>query len=91
MRRRRKVVPLEVGQDTEANFFAIELIMEENMFRRETDYLLSHPSRHQDYRGTIDLIGDPVVSQLAKKFLVTEQLVVIRLCMLGYFEPYVKG
>lgn len=65
--------------------------MEENLFRRETDYLLRHPSRHQDYRGAIDLIDDPVVSQLAKKFLVTEQLVVIRLCMLGYFAPYARG
>lgn len=93
MRRRRNDVSLEVEQeqDTEANFFAIELIMEEGRFRRETDYLLRHPGRHDDYRGIIDLIDDPVVSQLAVKFDVTEQMVVIRLCMLGYFAPYVKG
>lgn len=91
MMRRRNVATLEQEQDTEANYFAIELIMEENLFRRETDYLLRSPLRHDNYRGAIDLIDDPVVGQLAKKFLVSEQMVVIRLCMLGYFAPYVKG
>lgn len=61
------------------------------MFCREVDHLLSSPERHPDFRGGIDLIDDPVVPILADKFRVSQQLVVIRLCMLGYFAPYVKG
>lgn len=92
MRRKiRPVLPREVEQDIEANYFAIELLMEENLFRRETDYLLRDPKRTDFYRGGIDLIDDPIVPQLARKFQVSDQLVILRLCMLGYFEPYVKG
>lgn len=92
MRRRRlNTRSIEEEHEIEANYFAIELLMEENLFRRETDYLLRSPLRHDDYKGAIDLIDDPVIAQLAKKFLVSEQLAVIRLCMLGYFAPYVRG
>lgn len=92
MRRRKQgVLPLEEEHDIEANFFAIELLLEEDRFRREVGYLISSPMRQQDYRGAIDLLDDPIIPQLAKKFVVTEQLIILRLCMLGYFAPYVKG
>jgi hypothetical protein len=65
--------------------------MDETRFRREVEHLVSSPERHQDSRGGIDLIDDPVVPILADTFRVSQQLVVIRLCMLGYFAPYVKG
>lgn len=75
-------------REIEANSFAIELILEEALFRREVAYELAHPSR--EIVG-FDLLDDPLVAKLAKKFVVTEQLLVIRLCQLGYFEPYVRG
>lgn len=75
-------------QEIEANTFAIELILEESLFRREVTYELSHPSRQ--FVG-FDLLDDPLVAKLARKFVVSEQLLIIRLCQLGYFEPYVRG
>lgn len=91
MRRKANLLSIEQEREIEASLFAIELLMDENLFRRETDYLLRSPQRHRDYQGGIDLIDDPVVPQLAGKFQVSRQLVVLRLCMLGYFEPFVKG
>lgn len=75
-------------REIEANSFAIELILEEGMFRREVDCELAHPSREG---AGFDFLDDPLIAKLAKKFVVSEQLLIIRLCMLGYFEPYVRG
>lgn len=88
---RRGAVSLEVEREIEANFFAIGLIMEEGLFRDAVTHLLTALDRPQELRGFVDLLDDPAVSKLARLFVVSEQMVVIRLCMLGYFEPYVKG
>jgi len=86
-----RTITLEQEREIEANLFAIELILAEHLFKREVDYALSDPKRVPEMRGCLDLLDDPAVAILAKKFVVTEQLIVIRLCMLGYFQPYVKG
>lgn len=74
----------ERQQDAEANMFAMCLLMDEDDVRRELTHLLTTPDR--DISDGLDLVDDPAIEQLAKRFGVSEQMITIRLCQLGYFD-----
>lgn len=78
-------------QEVEANLFAICLLLEEGLLRQAVTHCLTAPDRPDTLRGSIDLLDDPMIPLLADRFRVSQQLVILRLCMLGYFAPYVKG
>lgn len=86
--RRRETMPLqspdaphkdlaELERDREANLFAFELLMPKEMVIREA--LLLRPYG-------FDLVDDQAVEVLSNKFVVSEQMMIIRLCQLGFFD-----
>jgi Zn-dependent peptidase ImmA (M78 family) len=62
-------------QEREANIFAMCLLMPEDFIRRDMDGVKE-----------IDLIEDKRIKALAKRYGVTEQMMVMRLCELGYLR-----
>lgn len=62
--------------EVEANRFAAELLMPEGFLRDDLEGLES-----------IDLLDDECVSDLAKKYEVSKQALLIRLATLGYITP----
>lgn len=86
--RRRETTPLqspdgppkdlaELTRDREANLFAFNLLMPEQMVRESVRQLCPYG---------LDLVEEPAVKILADKYRVSEQMMVIRLCQLGYFD-----
>lgn len=65
-------------EEVEANRFAAELLMPESFLREDLEGLES-----------IDLLDDECVSDLAKKYEVSKQALLIRLATLGYIAPAV--
>lgn len=68
---------LERIQNLEANYFAICLLLDEEMVRREVRRIAP---------DGFDIEDDPAIGLLAKRFGVSVQLMTIRLCMLDYFN-----
>lgn len=77
MAARRLKPSRERSQEAEANLFAINLLLDADMVR--------DAAAHYAPDG-FDIENDPVIAVMAKKFMVSTQLMIIRLCQLGYFE-----
>lgn len=64
-------------QEAEANYFAMCLLMPEELVN---EYIAKAGIQ------AFDLVDDPHIEAMAKAFGVSLQLMVIRLCTLGYFN-----
>ena len=70
MKSRKRKLTHEEEQEVEANIFAMELLMPEEMVRREI-------------KGPLDVETEPEIKRLAKLFQVSQQVMTIRLTQLG--------
>lgn len=78
----RRVVDLAYERDLEANLFAMNLIMPEEHVRREVTWFAANG---------FDIVDDPAIKGLAKKFVVSEQMMLLRLVQLGYFADIMSA
>lgn len=72
----------EYEMEIEANLFAMHLMMPEDFVRDEVRWVAPYG---------FDLVEDPAVKILARKFNVSEQLMLLRLVQLGYFNDILRG
>lgn len=68
-------------RDLEADLFAMFLMMPEEMVREAVKW---------EAPAGFDLVEEPAIKKLANKFRVTEQLMILRLVQLGFFEEILK-
>lgn len=78
----RRVVDLAYERDLEASLFAMNLMMPEEFVRREVPWFAANG---------FDIVDDPAIKKLAEKFVVTEQLMLLRLVQLGYFADIMSA
>lgn len=73
----RRQISQEQEREIEANYFAMCLLLPEDLVRAEVERLAPQG---------FDIDDDPAIVEMTKLFRVSLQLMVIRLCQLGYFK-----
>lgn len=71
----------EYERELEANLFAMNLTMPEAMMHREVQMLAP---------DGFDIVEEPAFAKLAKRFRTSEQLIILRLVQLGYFDEILR-
>lgn len=72
--------PVYFDEEEEANYFAMCLLIPEDLLRADIA---------RSGKLAFDLVDEPLIGQLANRYQVTPQLMLLRLIDLGYFK--VKG